>query len=127
MRKKTAPGKAAGEGRVGEEVIASLREAVAWAGGENIPVRLTKVEVRATDLRALRKRLRLSQSAFAARFGFQPATLRNWETGPNAPGRPGARAAGCDRTPSGCGCRRIARGRVVRLARFDLFSEAPLF
>jgi putative transcriptional regulator len=33
------------------------------------------------DLRSLRKRLGLSQTAFAARFHIKPARLRDWEQG----------------------------------------------
>jgi putative transcriptional regulator len=33
------------------------------------------------DVRSLRRTLGLSQSEFAARFGFAPATVRNWEQG----------------------------------------------
>jgi DNA-binding transcriptional regulator YiaG len=58
---------------VGQEVISSLKEAIAWAGGEPAPVRVTTVEVPGTDVRAFRRKLRLSQSQFAAKFGFQPA------------------------------------------------------
>jgi len=50
-------------------------------------VRVTTVRVPTTDVRALRRRLGLSQSEFAARFGFQAATLKNWnkaERGPMA-------------------------------------------
>jgi putative transcriptional regulator len=73
---------------VGQEVIANLKEAIAWAGGEDIPVRITRVEVPKTDVRAVRRKLRLSQSQFAARFGFQPATLKNWEQGRTRPDGP---------------------------------------
>ena len=67
-----------------------MREAIAWAGGEDIPVRLTTVQVPLIDVRAVRRQLGLSQSEFAAKFGFQPATLKNWEQGrtrPNGPAR----------------------------------------
>jgi putative transcriptional regulator len=37
------------------------------------------------DVRKLRKKLKLSQNAFAARFGFSPAVVRNWEQGRNRP------------------------------------------
>ena len=73
---------------VGQEVIASLKEAIAWAGGEPVPVRVTTVKVPKTDVRAVRRKLRLSQSQFAAKFGFQPATLRNWEQGRTRPDGP---------------------------------------
>src|SRR5262245_55990305 len=73
---------------VGKEVIASLKEAIAWAGGEPMRVRVTNVKVPKTDVRAVRRKLRLSQSQFAAKFGFQPATLRNWEQGRTQPDGP---------------------------------------
>jgi putative transcriptional regulator len=60
----------------GSRIVASLREAVDWA------------EVPTIDVRATRKRLGLSQSEFAPKFGFQPATLRNWEQGRTRPDGP---------------------------------------
>jgi putative transcriptional regulator len=88
MKKRIASKKAGRKGSVGQEIITSLKEAIAWAGGENIPVRVTPVEVPTADVRAVRRKLRLSQSEFAARFGFQPATLRNWEQGRTRPDGP---------------------------------------
>ena len=72
----------------GNRIVASLKEAVDWAEGRDVPVRVTTVEVPTTDVRATRKRLGLSQAAFAAKFGFQPATLRNWEQGRTRPDGP---------------------------------------
>ena len=74
--------------RAGSRILASLREAVDWAEGKDVPVRITTVEVPAIDVRAARKRLGLTQAAFAAKFGFQPATLRNWEQGRTRPDGP---------------------------------------
>ena len=37
------------------------------------------------DLRALRRRLGLTQAQFAARFGFSAAAVRNWEQGRRRP------------------------------------------
>jgi putative transcriptional regulator len=73
---------------VGQEVITSLKEAIAWAGGKAVPVRVTKVQVPTIDVRAMRRRLGLSQSEFAAKFGFQAATLKNWEQGRTRPDGP---------------------------------------
>ena len=73
---------------IGQEVIGSLKEAIAWASGEPVRVRVTNVKVPKTDVRAVRRKLRLSQSQFAAKFGFQPATLRNWEQGRTQPDGP---------------------------------------
>lgn len=89
MKKRIASNKKPNAKRsVGQEIITSLKEAIAWAGGENVPVRVTTVEIPTTDVRAVRRKLRLSQSQFAARFGFQSATLKNWEQGRTRPDGP---------------------------------------
>lgn len=88
MKKRIVSKKAGGKNTVGQEIITSLKEAIAWAGGEDVPVRITHVEVPTTDVRAVRRQLRLSQSAFAAKFGFHPATLKNWEQGRTRPDGP---------------------------------------
>ncbi len=72
----------------GNRIAASLREAVDWAEGKNVAVRVTQVEVPTVDVREVRRKLGLSRSAFAAKFGFQPATLRNWEQGRTRPDGP---------------------------------------
>ncbi len=69
-------------------IIASLKEAVDWVEGKDVAVRITTVEVPVVDVKATRRRLGSSQSAFAAKFGFQPATLRNWEQGRTYPDGP---------------------------------------
>ena len=67
----------------GRALLASLNQALAYARGEHVPgIRITYVQVnRPTpiDVQAVRRKLGLSQSKFAARFGFTPATIRNWE------------------------------------------------
>ena len=72
----------------GSRIIASVKEAVDWAEGEEVAVRSTTVQVPTIDVRATRQRLGLSQAAFAAKFGFQPSTLRNWEQGRTRPDGP---------------------------------------
>src|SRR5438309_4908676 len=88
MKKQSASKKTDGMRSVGQEIITSLKEAIAWAGGEDVPVRVTTVRVPTTNVRALRRKLGLSQSEFAAKFGFQPATLKNWEQGRTRPDGP---------------------------------------
>jgi putative transcriptional regulator len=44
-----------------------------------------KVSKTAVDVRKVREKLNLSQNEFAARFGFSPACIRNWEQGRNRP------------------------------------------
>jgi len=96
MKTKTRARKAA-KGRiakksptVGERIIEGLEQAVAWTRGENDRVRVTLVEVPDVDVRDVRQKMGLSQAQFATKFGFPPATLRNWEQGrahPDAPTR----------------------------------------
>lgn len=80
----TKPTKSGG----GSRIIASLREAVDWAEGKDVAVRVSTVEVPEIDVREIRRRMGLSQAAFAAKFGFQAATLRNWEQGRTRPDGP---------------------------------------
>jgi putative transcriptional regulator len=72
----------------GSRIVASLQEAVDWVEGKDVAVRVTTVDVPMIDVRATRRRLGLSQAAFAAKFGFQPATLKNWEQGRTRPDGP---------------------------------------
>lgn len=88
MKTRTQAKRTARRSGIGHEIIASLKEAIAWADGENVPVRVTTVRIPTTDVRALRRRLGLSQSEFAAKFGFQAATLKNWEQGRTRPDGP---------------------------------------
>src|SRR6266702_1838176 len=88
MKNRTTSIKTAGTSSAGQEIITGMKEAIAWASGENIPVRVTTVRVPTINVRAVRRRLGLSQSEFAAKFGFQPATLKNWEQGRTRPDGP---------------------------------------
>ncbi|AMJ59167.1 helix-turn-helix domain-containing protein [Bosea sp. PAMC 26642] len=63
----------------GQDLIESASEALAMARGEKKPARTIAVEI--VDVVAIRKRLGLSQDAFARKFGLSAATLRDWEQG----------------------------------------------
>lgn len=73
---------------VGESIIRGLKEAIAWTKGENDNVRVTLVHVPEVDVRTVRLKMGLSQAQFATKFGFPPATLRNWEQGRSRPDAP---------------------------------------
>jgi len=73
---------------VGESIIQGLKEAIAWTKGENDNVGVTLVHVPEVDVRKVRLKMGLSQSQFATKFGFPPATLRNWEQGRSHPDAP---------------------------------------
>ena len=73
---------------VGESIIEGLKEAIAWTKGENDNGRVTLVHVPEVDVRKVRVKMKLSQAQFATKFGFPPATLRNWEQGRSRPDAP---------------------------------------
>jgi len=84
-RSKSAPKK---RSTVGASIIKGLEEAIAWTRGENDEVRVTLVHVPEVDVRKVRTKMGLSQAEFATKFGFPPATLRNWEQGRSPPDAP---------------------------------------
>ncbi|ALL15187.1 helix-turn-helix domain-containing protein [Caulobacter henricii] len=58
-------------------IMAGLEEVAQIVEGRAAPARLRAPgEV---DVRAIRQRLGLSQSAFAARFGFSASAVKDWE------------------------------------------------
>lgn len=71
---------------LGDELIASLTEGMAILRGEVEPTRLHLAPA-AVDVRAIRKRLGMTQPIFARRFGFGLATVRDWEQGRYQPDR----------------------------------------
>jgi putative transcriptional regulator len=88
--KKTARRTTTKRPTVGASIIKGLEQAIAWTRGEDDNVRVTLVQVPEVNVREVRTRMGLSQAQFATKFGFPPATLRNWEQGrarPDAPTR----------------------------------------
>ena len=73
---------------VGQRIVEGLEEALAWSKGDDIPVRVTQVQVPDVDVSRVRRQMGLSQTQFASKFGFPPATLRNWEQGRVRPDTP---------------------------------------
>ena len=67
------------------EIIEGLEQALAHHRGE-IKLRTTVYTIPdLVDVRAVREGLGLSQSQFAARYGFSPRTLQEWEQGLSKP------------------------------------------
>lgn len=87
MKGKTAKRKAKAP-TAGQRIVVSLDEAIAWARGDDVPVRITAVQVPIVNVRDVRRRLSLSQTEFATRFGFARASIRNWEQGRTQPEGP---------------------------------------
>lgn len=66
-----------------QQLAASLKEGGAILRGETIPARSTTLQ--APDAKAVREKLGLSQSQFAALIGISPRTLQNWDQGHRRP------------------------------------------
>jgi putative transcriptional regulator len=68
----------------GERIIKSAREALAFAKGEAVPG--AKVHVpQEIDVRCIREKVGMSQSAFAEHFGVSVRTVQDWEQGRRVP------------------------------------------
>jgi putative transcriptional regulator len=68
--------------KFGDALIESLGD----ARGEKSDVRLHTVEL--LDVRAIRRKLHMSQQAFAATYRIPLPTLKNWEQGRRRPDAP---------------------------------------
>ena len=72
---------------VGRRMIAGLKEAVVHARGEiTLPSYTVEVPER-VDVVAVRRRLGLSQAAFARAFGLELTAIHAWEQGRRRPDR----------------------------------------
>jgi putative transcriptional regulator len=71
-----------------EALIESLGDALGHARGEASGVRLHTVEL--PDVRAIRRKLNMSQQVFAETYRIPLPTLKNWEQGRRHPDAPAA-------------------------------------
>jgi len=67
----------------GQDLIASLEEALAHSQGRGDAGRTHQVEV--ADARAIREQLQMSQQEFAQAYKIPLATLKGWEQGRRQP------------------------------------------
>ena len=74
-------------GKVANKLLIAAREAAAHAQGK--PSRTMReyqvIAPACVDVRATRKKMDLTQEAFAAMFGFPLSTLKKWESGQRQP------------------------------------------
>ena len=76
------------ENLLGNKLLRSAQQARDWVQGKPGCVRVSYVPVPQVDVRELRARMGLSQSQFAARFGFSLDSIQNWEQGHRQPEGP---------------------------------------
>lgn len=69
----------------GKELIQSAEEALAIAEGRAEPAAVFVPET--IDVAAIRKRQKLSQAAFAKRYGLSAGTIKDWEQNRRKPDR----------------------------------------
>ena len=74
--------------KFGEALIESLGDALSQARGEASGVRAHTVAL--PDVRAIRRKLHMSQQVFAETYRIPLPTLKNWEQGRRHPDAPAA-------------------------------------
>ena len=70
--------------RAGSRILHGAREALAFARGETTEGFIVHVP-KQVDVKDIRAKTGLSQEAFARRFGFTAAAVRDWEQGRRQP------------------------------------------
>ena len=73
--------------RAFDKISAGLADAKAYLDGTADPARYRVHVPETVDVRHIRKRLGLSQEAFAATYGFALSAVRDWEQGRRQPDR----------------------------------------
>ena len=71
-----------------EHLAESLEQALKWFKGDGSEGTVHRYTVTLPDIAKLRRKLKLTQPAFAAKIGVPVATLRNWEQGRRYPTGP---------------------------------------
>jgi putative transcriptional regulator len=73
--------------KLSKALAKSLREVEAYEAGK-LTLKVTEVTPPHIDVKTIRSKVGLSQAEFARTYGFNTATLRNWEQGVREPEGP---------------------------------------
>jgi putative transcriptional regulator len=71
--------------KLGKKLIAAANEGIAIARGEAAPASYRLHVPAKIDIRAMRRKLGMTQESFAVRYGLTLARVRDWEQGRSAP------------------------------------------
>ena len=71
--------------KLGKKLIAAAREGIAIARGEADPANYRLHVPAKINVRAMRRKLGMTQKSFAVRYGLTLARVRDWEQGRSAP------------------------------------------
>jgi putative transcriptional regulator len=63
----------------------SLKDAISFAEGKSVKVRVKTYHLSQVDVKRIRKNVGMTQVQFAATFGIKLGTLRHWERGDREP------------------------------------------
>ncbi len=110
---------------VGERIIEGLEEALAWSKGEELPVRVTHVQVPDVDVSKVRRRMGLSQTQFAAEVRLSARHAPKLGTGTRSSRYPDTSAVGRDCKTSG-ECRGRLEGRSMSGFNYGRYYGYPL-
>ena len=70
-------------------LMESMQQAAAIAGGKRKPARTHHIKAPAkVDVKAIRKKLGMTQKRFSETFGFPLRTVASWESGERRPEKP---------------------------------------
>ena len=70
---------------LGDELIQSMQEALAYARGDKVAARVKKVEKPRVQVKRIRRKVGLTQATFATVLGISVSGLRKWEQGQRQP------------------------------------------
>jgi putative transcriptional regulator len=71
--------------KLGKKLIAAAREGVAIARGKADPTTYRVYVPAGIDVKAMRRKMGMTQESFALRYGLTLSRLRDWEQGRSAP------------------------------------------
>ena len=74
--------------KLGKRMLKSIQEGIDIVSGKGVPGTYRIRVPSEINVAALRKRLGLSQAEFSERFGFNPASVKDWEQGRASPTGP---------------------------------------
>jgi len=74
--------------KAGKEIIAGAEQALAYLKGDTTKGRAYKVRIKDIDVKAIRKKLHMTQEVFSETFAIPVSTLKKWETNTRVPEGP---------------------------------------
>lgn len=71
--------------KISSKTVKAMEDVLAYQSSRQHRGRVTRITVGDVSVKVIREEMKLSQQAFADRFGFSLATLKNWEQGRREP------------------------------------------